>query len=93
MPFSGRHQSPSAGTLWPVWVGCSTCVRGGGGGGGRCGLERSTVKRPEGGTNKLGALDGGSIMSHVDFKKWQCHMSLSLIFLNVSSMSHVKFEK
>ena len=30
-----------------------------------------------------GALDGGSPMSHVDFKKWQCRMSLSLILLNV----------
>ena len=34
-------------------------------------------------------------MSHVDFKKWQCHMSLSLIFPNVTcriyekAMSHV----
>ena len=25
----------------------------------------------------------GGLMSHVDFKKWQCRMSLLLIFLNV----------
>ena len=31
-----------------------------------------------------GVLDGGSPMSHVDFKKWQCRMSLSLIFFNVT---------
>ena len=32
-----------------------------------------------------GALvDGGSPMSHVHFRKWQCHMSLSFIFLNVT---------
>ena len=30
-----------------------------------------------------GALNGGSPVSHVDFKKWQCCMSLSLIFHNV----------
>ena len=34
---------------------------------------------------RTGALDGGgggggSLMSHVDFKKWQCRMSLSLYF-------------
>ena len=28
--------------------------------------------------------EGGGAMSHVDFKKWQCRMSLSLIFLNVN---------
>ena len=28
-------------------------------------------------------------MSHVDFKKWQCHMSLSLIFLHVT-MSNLR---
>ena len=26
----------------------------------------------------IGALDGTSPMSHVDFKKWQCRTSLSL---------------
>ena len=31
-----------------------------------------------------GALDGGPVMSHVDFKKWHCRMSLSLIFPNVT---------
>ena len=31
-----------------------------------------------------GALDGGSLMSHVDLKKWQCCMSLSLILPNVA---------
>ena len=31
-----------------------------------------------------GALDGASPMSHVDFKKWQCHMSMPLIFHNVT---------
>ena len=36
-----------------------------------------------------GGLDGGSPMSHVDFKKWQCHMSPSLI----SSISHVEYKK
>ena len=30
------------------------------------------------------ALDEGPPMSHVDFKKWQCRMSLSLIFPNVT---------
>ena len=30
------------------------------------------------------ALDGGFPMSHVDFKKWQCQMSLSRIFFNVA---------
>ena len=45
--------------------------------------------------DRKGALGGGSPMSHVDFKKWQCRMSLSLIFLNVTcrisekAMSHV----
>ena len=29
--------------------------------------------------NKKGALDGGVPMSHVEFKKLQCRMSLSLI--------------
>ena len=37
---------------------------------------------------------GPSPMSQVDFKKWQCHMSLSLIFPNATrriekAMSHV----
>ena len=42
-----------------------------------------------------GALDGGSPMSHVDFKKWQSRISLSFIFRNVTcqflekDMSHV----
>ena len=31
----------------------------------------------------IGALDGGVPISHVDFKKWQCRMSLSLIFADV----------
>ena len=31
-----------------------------------------------------GGLDKGSPMSHVDFKKWQCRMSLSLTLLNVA---------
>ena len=31
-----------------------------------------------------GALHGGAPMSHVDFKKWQCRMSLLLIFSNVT---------
>ena len=41
------------------------------------------------------ALDGGSPVWHVYFKKWQCCMSLSLIFPNVAcrilakGMSHV----
>ena len=30
------------------------------------------------------ALEGGSPMSHVDFKKWQSHSSLSVTFLNVT---------
>ena len=37
--------------------------------------------------SELGRLMGGGgrgPMSHVDFKKWQCHMSLSLIFPNVT---------
>ena len=38
-------------------------------------LNRITFKRERGVT---GALDGGVPMSHVDFKKWQCCMSLSL---------------
>ena len=38
--------------------------------------------RVEGG-KQGGALDGGRPMSHVDFKKWQSSMSLSLIFPNV----------
>ena len=42
------------------------------------------------------ALDGGSRMSHVLFKKWQCPLSLfmhySCRFYN-SLMSHVKFKK
>ena len=37
-----------------------------------------------------GALDGGSPMSHVDFKKWQCCMSLSLIFSNVTCQNQEK---
>ena len=31
-----------------------------------------------------GALDGGPPMSHVDSKKWQYHMSLSLNFSDVT---------
>ena len=31
----------------------------------------------------MGVAGGGGGMSHVDFKKWQCRMSLSLIFPNV----------
>ena len=31
-----------------------------------------------------GGLDRGPPMSHADFKKWQCCMSLSLIFPNVT---------
>ena len=30
------------------------------------------------------ALDGGSPMSHVNFKKWQCCMSSSFILPNVT---------
>ena len=43
----------------------------------------------------VGPLMGGSSMSHVDFKKCQCRMSLSLIFHNITCrfqekvMSHV----
>ena len=33
---------------------------------------------------RIGALDQGSPMSHVDFKKWQCRMSVSLIFSNAT---------
>ena len=32
----------------------------------------------------MGALDVGSPMLHIDFKKWQCRMSLSLIFPDVT---------
>ena len=35
------------------------------------------------------ALDGASTMSHVDFKKWQCPMSLSLIF-HICHMSNLR---
>ena len=31
----------------------------------------------EGPASTIGALDGGSPMSHVNFKKWQCCMSLT----------------
>ena len=40
----------------------------------------STFSWDEAPISNPGALDGGSPMSHIDFKKWQCHMSLSLIF-------------
>ena len=36
------------------------------------------------GVLRCGALDRGSPMSHVDLKKWQGRMSLSLIFQNVT---------
>ena len=39
---------------------------------------RGVGARSEGGSD-LGALNGGVLMSHVNRKKWQCHMSLSLI--------------
>ena len=43
--------------------------------------------------DQLGALSGGSPMSHVDLKKWQCRMSLSLAMshatLFLATMSHV----
>ena len=32
----------------------------------------------------LWALDGRAVMSHVEFKKWLCRMSLSLIFFKVT---------
>ena len=40
----------------------------------------------------IGALDGGTPMSHVNFKKWQCRMSLSLIFLNQCHMLNLRYD-
>ena len=36
------------------------------------------------------ALDGGSLMSHVSFKKWQ---SMSNVYVAFSTMSHIEFKK
>ena len=38
----------------------------------------------------VGALDGGSPMSHVDFKKWQCPL---LLFLQFPSQIEKKIAK
>ena len=37
-------------------------------------------------TTTSGALEGGSPMSRVDFKKWSCHMSLLFMFYVASKM-------
>ena len=64
--------------------------RGGGDGGvgeeveGRGGGLYYTELKTNRQTVVLGALDGGPPMLPVDFKKWQCRMSLSLIFPNVA---------
>ena len=45
---------------------------------------RSEYSDKELGEGSMVALDWGSPMSPVDFKKWQCRMSLLLIFPNVT---------
>ena len=47
-------------------------------------LRNDHVTRGVQGGRRVGPSAGGPPISHVDFKKWQCLMSLSLIFPNVT---------